>query len=97
MRDGSSWQCSGSGSIGQRHGSADPDPHQNVMDPEHWFVAYTEKDKIPKFLNKYSPEKEYRGLSPNFHIHAPVSNLYISTIVLPSLLEEIARKLPRSS
>jgi hypothetical protein len=27
----------GSGSISQRHGSADPDPHQNVMDPQHWF------------------------------------------------------------
>jgi hypothetical protein len=26
----------GSGSICQRHGSADPDPHQNVMDPQHW-------------------------------------------------------------
>jgi hypothetical protein len=28
---------SGSGSISQRHGSADPDqdPHQNVMDPRH--------------------------------------------------------------
>jgi hypothetical protein len=27
----------GSGSISQRHGSADPDPdpHKNVMDPEH--------------------------------------------------------------
>jgi hypothetical protein len=24
-------------SISQRHGTADPDPHQNVMDPEHWF------------------------------------------------------------
>jgi hypothetical protein len=24
-----------SGSISQRHGSVDPDPHQNVMDPEH--------------------------------------------------------------
>jgi hypothetical protein len=28
---------SGSGSISQRHGPADPDPHQNVMNPEHWF------------------------------------------------------------
>ncbi len=30
----------GSGSISQRHGSADPDPdpHQNVIDPEHWFA-----------------------------------------------------------
>ena len=28
----------GSGSISQRHGSSDPDPdpHQNVMDPQHW-------------------------------------------------------------
>ncbi len=34
-------EIEGSGSISQRHGSTDvdpdPDPHQNVMDPEHWF------------------------------------------------------------
>ncbi len=31
-----------SGSISQKHGSADPDPdpHQNVMDPEHCFLLY---------------------------------------------------------
>ncbi len=31
----------GSGSISQRHGSADPDPdpHQNVMDPQHYFTG----------------------------------------------------------
>ena len=29
------------------------------------------------------PEKEYRGFSPNFHIHASVSDLYIPTICLP--------------
>ena len=33
-------ETTGSGSISQRHGSADPDPdpdqHQNVMDPQHW-------------------------------------------------------------
>jgi hypothetical protein len=29
----------GSGSISQRHGSADPDPHQNVMDPQHCLQA----------------------------------------------------------
>jgi hypothetical protein len=23
--------------IKKRHGSADPDPHQNVLDPHHWF------------------------------------------------------------
>jgi hypothetical protein len=28
----------GSRSIGQRSGSADPDPHQNVTDPQHWQV-----------------------------------------------------------
>jgi hypothetical protein len=29
----------GSGSISQRNGSADsdPDPHQNIMDPQHWL------------------------------------------------------------
>jgi hypothetical protein len=27
----------------QRHGSADPDPHQNVLDPEH-CLAYIEKN-----------------------------------------------------
>jgi hypothetical protein len=25
-----------SGSISQGHGSPDPNPHQNVMDPQHW-------------------------------------------------------------
>jgi hypothetical protein len=33
-----------SGSISQRQGSADlnpnPDPHQNVMDPQHWFLQH---------------------------------------------------------
>jgi hypothetical protein len=37
------------------------------------------------------PGKEYRGLSPNIHIHASVSNLYIPTIGMPVLLEEICR------
>ncbi len=32
-------KIAGSGSISQRHEFADPDPdpHQNVMDPEHWL------------------------------------------------------------
>ncbi len=29
-----------SGSISQRQGSSDPDPHQNVMDPEHCSKLY---------------------------------------------------------
>ncbi len=44
-----------------------------------------------EILKQIFPEKEYRGLSPNFHIHASVSHLYISTIGLPILLEEICR------
>jgi hypothetical protein len=35
------------------------------------------------------PEKDYRGLSPNFHFMCPVSELYIPTMGLPFLLEEI--------
>ncbi len=34
------------------------------------------------------PEKELRGLSPNFHIHLSVSDLYIPRIGLPILLHE---------
>jgi hypothetical protein len=33
-------QIAGSGSISQRHGSPDPDRHQNVMDPEHCSKQY---------------------------------------------------------
>jgi hypothetical protein len=35
------------------------------------------KDAIPKIRKKIFPEKELRGLSPNFYIHVSVSNLYI--------------------
>jgi hypothetical protein len=42
-------------------------------------------------LKQIFPEKKYRGLSPNFHIHVSVSDLYIPTIGLPILLEEIYR------
>jgi hypothetical protein len=33
-------------------------------------------------------EKNLRGLSPNFHIHVSVSDLYVSTMGLPILLQE---------
>jgi hypothetical protein len=42
-----------------------------------------------EILKQIFPEKEYRGLSPNFHIHVSVSELYIPTMGLPVLLEEI--------
>jgi hypothetical protein len=35
------------------------------------------------------PENELCGLSPNIHIHVSVSNLYIPTIGLPFLLQNI--------
>ncbi len=37
-------------------------------------------------LKQIFPEKEYRGLSPNFDIHVSVSELYIPTIGPPVLL-----------
>jgi hypothetical protein len=40
-------------------------------------------------LKQIFPGKEYRGLSPNFHIHVSVSELYIPTMGLSFLLEEI--------
>jgi hypothetical protein len=42
-------------------------------------------------LKQIFPEKEYRGLSPNFHSHVSVSELYIPTMGRPVLLEEICR------
>ncbi len=40
-------------------------------------------------LKHIFPEKELRGYSPNFHIHVSVCDLYIPTIDLPILLQEI--------
>jgi hypothetical protein len=42
-------------------------------------------------LKQMFPEKECQGLSPNFHIHVSVSELYIPTMGLHGLLEEICR------
>jgi len=42
-----------------------------------------------KNLKQIFPEKELRVHSPNFHIHVSVSDLYIPTIELPILLQEI--------
>jgi len=41
-----SWSESGSGSISRRHGSADPYPHQHVMDPEHFILAISKLMRI---------------------------------------------------
>jgi hypothetical protein len=46
------------------------------------------KESIPGSKQIF-PVKELRGHSPNFHIHVSVSDLYIPTINLPILLQEI--------
>jgi hypothetical protein len=49
--------------------------------------AYTAKTKCRKFKTNI-PRKGISGLSPNFHIHVSVSELYIPAMGLPFLLEE---------
>ncbi len=51
--------------------------------------ADTLQRKNAENLKQIFSEKEYRGLSPNFHIHVSVSELYIPKMGLPFLLEEI--------
>jgi hypothetical protein len=46
-----SGSASGSESITQRHGSADPDPHLNVMDPQNCFCG-SQGNQKPHFAMK---------------------------------------------
>jgi hypothetical protein len=63
-----------------RHGGT----AKEVSDKEHALQRQN-----AEYLKQILPEKEHRGLSPNFHIHVSVSELYIPTMGLPFLLEEI--------
>jgi hypothetical protein len=54
---------------------------------ERWLATLQRKNA--ENWKQIFPEKEYRGLSPNVHIHVSVSELYIPTMELPFLLEEI--------
>ncbi len=59
--------------------------------PLWWCTLQRQNTEISKQI---FPEKEYRGLSPNFHIHALCVIyifIYIPTISLPILQEEICR------
>jgi hypothetical protein len=49
---------------------------------QHTANTHTENSK------QTFPERNCSGLSPNFHMHVPVSDLYIPTIGLPILLQE---------
>jgi hypothetical protein len=57
--------------------------------------AWTLQRQNTEISKQIFPEKEYWGLSTNFHIHASVIDLYIPTIGLPILLEEICRPILR--
>ncbi len=56
-----------------------------------YTVGTTLQRQNAKNLKQIFPEKECRGLCPNFHILVSVSKLYIPTMGLPVLLEEICR------
>jgi hypothetical protein len=53
-------KIAGSGSISQRHGSADPDPdpdpHQNVMDPQHWSKGFYCPTVITSYIKNFVVE-----------------------------------------
>jgi hypothetical protein len=62
--------------------------HLKQRDPEKSLDSTLQRQNAEN-LKQIFPEKEYRGLSPNFHIHVSVSELYIPTMGLPFLLDEI--------
>jgi hypothetical protein len=51
------------------------------------YQIWTAKIQYRK-LEKNIPRNGMRGISPNFHIHVSVSDLYIPRIGLPVLLQE---------
>jgi hypothetical protein len=55
-----------------------------LYDSFYHIVEHNAKTQYRKFEQKFL-EKELRGLSPKFHIHASMSNLYIPMIGLPTL------------
>ncbi len=64
-------KIAGSGSISQRHGSEDPDPdpHQNVMDPEHrcslWTLPMSLSNRDVSYLEKINRDVVCRDVSCN--------------------------------
>ncbi len=56
-----------------------------------WYLSASLQRQNTEISKQIFPEGEFRGLGPSFHIHASVSDLYIATIGMPILLEEICR------
>ena len=84
-----------SGSISQRHGSADPnpDPHQNVMDPQQWILSQDPRHcasedghlSVPRSASSLTSESE-RGIaevSRQVHIFLLSNFAYNTCIIIP--------------
>jgi hypothetical protein len=54
-----------------------------------FFISYTAKNQYRKFEANIPRKGFLRGHRPNFDIHVSVSDLYIPTIDLPILLQEL--------
>jgi hypothetical protein len=54
---------------------------------------YTAKNQYTENSKQIFPKKKLRGHSPNFYNHVSVSHLYIPTIDLPILLQEICGRI----
>jgi hypothetical protein len=83
-------KIAGSGSISQRHGSADPDPDpdppQNVMDPEHcvWLIFLQLRLRV---WNRIEMKSWIRIRMKVMHIRNP----FFTTIRLPeNLVADVA-------
>ncbi len=57
------------------------------------MLHHTLQGTKTKNLKQIFPEKELRGHSPNFHIHVSMSDLYITTVGLSFLLQEICGRI----
>jgi hypothetical protein len=58
-----------SGSISQRHGSADPDPYQNVMDPQRWFYLALVGSAVAAVLGNLGNRLQ-RLITPFYYLHS---------------------------
>jgi hypothetical protein len=74
--------------VGSYTNSAIANAYLTILTPTVFQIGALQRQNA-KNLKQIFPEKEYRGLSSNFHIHVSVSELYIPTMGLPFLLEEI--------
>jgi hypothetical protein len=76
-------KIAGSGSISQRHGTADPnpdpDPHQNVMDPEHCLKCLGKLAAHMLTRRLYGSAKRMStrtAMSPNRYRHLDLLSFY---------------------